>query len=37
MASVNSGSKLEIDDTIPLTATILATDTSSGHVVYSRF
>lgn len=33
MASVNSGFKLEVDDTVPLTATILATDSKSGHVV----
>ncbi len=34
MASINGIQKLEIDDTAPLTCTILTTDNSSGHVDY---
>lgn len=36
MASANGIQKLEIEDTVPLTCTILATDTSEGHVVRYR-
>lgn len=34
MASSNTSNKFDIDDTIPLNCTFLATETESDHVVY---